>query len=107
MSQRRKKQKRAGQGGGAVPSLSCIEPNAAEIDVGASEIFVAVPQDRDPSQVRSFETLYRGSAPAEKLATAMWHHYRSHGVHRSVLDSAVSDFREGGHGSVSGECPTC
>src|SRR5246500_6034000 len=52
---RSKKQKRAGQGG-AVPSLHCIEPNAAGIDVGATEIFVAVPQDRDPSPVRSFET---------------------------------------------------
>jgi transposase len=50
-----KKQKRAGQGG-AVPNLSCIEPHAAGIDVGATEIFVAVPQDRDPSPVRSFET---------------------------------------------------
>ena len=52
---RSKKQKRAGQGG-AVPSLTCIEPNAAGIDVGAREIFVAVPQARDPSPVRSFET---------------------------------------------------
>lgn len=51
----KKKQKRAGPGG-AVPSLDCIEPNAAGIDVGAAEIFVAVPQDRDPSPVRSFET---------------------------------------------------
>jgi hypothetical protein len=50
-----KKQKRAGQGR-AVPSLSCIEPHAAGIDVGATEIFVAVPQDRDPNPVRSFET---------------------------------------------------
>lgn len=50
-----KKQKRAGQGG-AVPSLNCIEPNAAGIDVGATEVFVALPQDRDPSPVRSFET---------------------------------------------------
>jgi hypothetical protein len=49
-----KKQKRAGPGG-AVPSLHGIEPNAAGIDAGA-EIFVAVPQDRDPSPVRSFET---------------------------------------------------
>src|SRR5260370_23862698 len=57
MSQRRKKQKRAGQGGGAVPSLSCIEHHAAGIDVGKREIFVALPQDRDPSPVRSFETL--------------------------------------------------
>jgi transposase len=52
---RTKKQKRAGQGG-ALLSLNCIEPNAAGIDVGATEIFVAVPQDRDPSPVRSFET---------------------------------------------------
>ena len=52
---RSKKQKRAGPGG-AVPSLACIEPNAAGIDVGAKEIFVAVPQDRDPSPVGSFET---------------------------------------------------
>ena len=55
MSRRHQKQKRASQGG-AVPSLSCIEPHAAGIDVGATEIFVAVPQDRDPSPVRSFET---------------------------------------------------
>src|SRR4029077_1330988 len=50
-----KKQKRAGPGG-AVPSLHGIESNAAGIDVGATEIFVAVPQDRDASAVRSFET---------------------------------------------------
>ena len=55
MSRKPKKAKRAGQGG-AVPSLSCIEPHAAGVDVGATEIFVAVPQDRDPSPVRSFET---------------------------------------------------
>lgn len=51
----KKKQKRAGPGG-AVPSLDCIELNAAGIDVGATEIFVAVPQDRDSNPVRSFET---------------------------------------------------
>jgi len=55
-----KKQKRAGPGG-AVPSLHGIAPNAAGIDAGA-EIFVAVPQDRDPSPVRSFETLSRDPA---------------------------------------------
>jgi hypothetical protein len=44
-----KKQQRAGPGG-AVPSLHCIESNAAGIDVGATEIFVAVPQDRDLAQ---------------------------------------------------------
>jgi transposase len=54
-SKKKQRQKRVGQGG-AVPSLSCIEPSAAGIDVGATEIFVAIPQDRDPSPVRSFET---------------------------------------------------
>jgi transposase len=37
-------------------SLEHIELNAAGIDVGATEIFVAVPPDRDPQPVRSFPT---------------------------------------------------
>lgn len=40
-----------------------LEPNAAGIDIGAREIFVAVPPDRDPQPVRVFQTftedLYR------------------------------------------------
>lgn len=49
------KHKRTGRGG-AVPSLECIEPNAAGIDVGAREIYVAVPANRDPKPVRCFST---------------------------------------------------
>jgi transposase len=37
-------------------SLECIERNAAGIDVGATEIYVAVPPDRDPQPVRCFPT---------------------------------------------------
>jgi len=37
-------------------SLDCIELNAAGIDVGATEVYVAVPPDRDPHPVRSFPT---------------------------------------------------
>ena len=37
-------------------SLPVIEPNAAGIDVGATEIFVAVPADRDPEPIRCFPT---------------------------------------------------
>ena len=33
-----------------------VEPNAAGIDIGATEIFVAVPADRDPQPVRCFAT---------------------------------------------------
>ena len=44
-------------------SLECIEPNAAGIDVGATEIYVAVPADRDPQAVRCFGTFTRIFAP--------------------------------------------
>ena len=58
--------KRAGRGG-AVPRLECIEPNAAGIDIGATEIYVAVPPDRDPNPVRSFPTFTE-----DLLALAAW-----------------------------------
>jgi hypothetical protein len=48
-------------------SLECIELNAAGIDVGATEIFVAVPPDRDPQPVRSFPTF-----TADLRAMAAW-----------------------------------
>ena len=38
------------------PQLPVSHPDAAGIDVGASELFVAVPADRDPEPVRSFPT---------------------------------------------------
>lgn len=37
-------------------SLECIEPDAAGIDVGATEIYVAVAPDRDAEPVRHFHT---------------------------------------------------
>jgi len=40
----------------SVLSTECIEANAAGIDVGATEIYVAVPPDRDQRPVRSFAT---------------------------------------------------
>ena len=36
--------------------LERINPNAAGIDCGAAEHFVAVPPDRDPTPIRSFQT---------------------------------------------------
>jgi transposase len=39
-----------------IASLPVIEPNAAGIDIGATEIFVAVPADRDSEPVRCFPT---------------------------------------------------
>ena len=49
---RRKKQ----QKGMCLADRPCLEPNAGGIDIGAREIYVAVPPDRDESPVRVFET---------------------------------------------------
>ncbi len=40
----------------SVVSLPVLRPNAAGIDIGAREIYVAVPPDRDPHPVRAFPT---------------------------------------------------
>ena len=37
-------------------SVPMFNPNAAGVDIGATEIYVAVPADRDPDSVRSFAT---------------------------------------------------
>jgi transposase len=42
-----------------IQDLAILHPDAAGIDVGASEIFVAVPADRDAESVRSFATFTR------------------------------------------------
>jgi transposase len=41
------------------PSARVMEPNAAGVDIGATEIYVAVPADRDPRPVRHFATFTR------------------------------------------------
>jgi hypothetical protein len=53
----------AGQGKGSqkrkgmcLEDRTILEPNAAGIDIGAREIFVAVPPDRDADPVRVFST---------------------------------------------------
>ena len=48
-------------------ALPVIEPDAAGIDLGATAIYVAVPQDRDPQPVRSFTTFTE-----DLLACAAW-----------------------------------
>jgi len=38
------------------PTLHCLQPNAAGVDVGATQIYVSVPPDRDTQSVRCFAT---------------------------------------------------
>src|SRR6202171_872592 len=51
MSRKRKSNKKTG-----APVLLCLNPNAAGVDIGATEIYIAVPGDRDPQPVRCFST---------------------------------------------------
>jgi transposase len=53
--------------------LHCLQPNAAGVDVGATQIYVAVPADRDPQPVRCFPT-FTGDlhAAADWLQSVYW-----------------------------------
>ena len=51
MSRKRKSNPKTG-----ASLLSCLNLNAAGIDIGATEIYIAVPEDRDPQPVRCFST---------------------------------------------------
>jgi transposase len=55
MSRRRKSNPKSDQKTGA-SLLSCLNLNAAGVDIGATEIYIAVPGDRDPQPVRCFST---------------------------------------------------
>ena len=61
-------------------SLPVMEPNAAGIDVGATQIFAAVPPDHDPEPVRCFDTF---TADLESLADWL----QSCGIHTAVMES--------------------
>jgi transposase len=51
--------------GSKIASLPLVEPNAAGADIGATQIFVAVPPDRDAEPIRCFDTF---TADLERLA---------------------------------------
>ena len=52
---------------GAGSAARTIDPNAAGIDIGATEIYCAVPVDRDPQSVRRFSTFTE-----DLMAAAEW-----------------------------------
>lgn len=54
-SPERRKRKAVARGSGLPASLKAVNLNAAGIDVGSAEHYVAVPEDRDPQPVRRFE----------------------------------------------------
>jgi len=68
-----------------------LHPDAAGIDIEASELFVAVAANRDPQPVRSFPTFTRDLRALARLAAALRDSIRCHGIYERVLDSCVSD----------------
>ena len=80
-----------------VAQLPVIEPNAAGIDIGATQVFVAVPADRDPEPIRCFETF---TVDLERLADWLQEcgiKNRGHGIDRCLLDSVVPDSGKAKH----------
>ena len=63
-----------------------LEPNAAGIDIGAREIFVAVPPGRNTHPVQVFDTF---TEDLHRLANCMWRHHGGDGIDRRLLDSTV------------------
>ena len=66
-----------------------LEPNAAGIDVGAREMFVAVPPGRDENPVRVFATFTEDLRALNQLACSVRGNYGGDGIHWGVLDSTV------------------
>jgi len=51
MSRKRRSSKKT-----SAPVLHSLNPNAAGVDIGATEVYIAIPADRDPQPVRHFST---------------------------------------------------
>jgi len=66
MTMPRKKRKKMKK----VQTFHVIQPNAAGVDVGATEIYVAVPDDRDPKPVQKFDTFTEDLHTAAKWLKA-------------------------------------
>lgn len=60
--------------------LHVIQPNAAGVDVGANEIYVAIPPERDSIPVRSFQTFTQ-----DLLAAAEW--LKARGIETVAMES--------------------
>jgi hypothetical protein len=73
--------------------LPVLHPDAAGVDVGAEELFVAVPTDRDSQPVRRFSTFTRDLLEFVGMAETMRHSGGCDGVDQCLLDSALPDSR--------------
>ena len=86
-------------------SLPFIQPDAAGIDIGATEIYVAVPEERDIRPVRKFATFTEDLHALGRLAHGLFNQNGGHGIDRSLLDRPFPDPGAPGFGSLPGQRP--
>jgi len=84
--------------------LPILNPDAAGIDIGATEIYVAVPPGRDGEPVRSFQTFTADLRPLCQWLQMCQIRTVANGIHRGLLDTAATDSGDCRPGGVSGEC---
>jgi hypothetical protein len=82
-----------------------LEPNAAGIDVGAREMFVAVPPGRDENPVRVFATFTEDLERLTDWLEQCGVTTVAAGIHWGVLDSTVRDSGTARHPPLFSECP--
>ena len=99
MSRKRKNNKKKA----SAPTLYCLNPNAAGVDVGATEIYIAVPVDRDPQPVRHFSTFTEDLHAAADWLKDLQHRDGGDGIDGSLLDSVFSDSGGARIPSLSGQ----
>jgi hypothetical protein len=86
-------------------SLPFIEPDAAGIDIGATEIYVAVPEERDIRPVRKFATF---TEDLHRLADwLMTCSIKTVAMESTGVDRPFPNPGEPGFGSLPGQRPPC
>ena len=88
---------------GCRPSIA----NAAGMDIGADEIVVAVPPDRDPEPVRAFRTFTPDLQTLVAWLVACRIDTVAIGINRRLLDSDLRTAGAAWHYPVSGQRPPC
>src|SRR3982750_4371267 len=83
----------------------CLEPNAAGIDIGAREIFVAVPPDRDEHPGASIRDVHPRFARDGAMAESLWHHNGGDGIDGRLLDAALRGAGSLRSEAVPDQCP--
>jgi transposase len=101
--QKNRKNKGKGKSSGMLVTL---EPNAGGVDIGAEEIYVAVPPDRDENPVRSFGSFTRDLYELADWLKKCRVQSVAMEIDKRLLDTAVSDSGRARLHSVSGQRST-